>query len=163
MTGSRASGTKIEEAGILDKDKCLEIIQEIFSTNRYVIHSGIIIDEVGCGWAKLHMTIDPDVHINLTGFTHGGALATLIDNIFGVTCRTIGAEVVTQSITTNLIRNTDIGKTVYAEAHIHHAGRTTIVLEADVFTEEKKLMAHSIATMFVSGTDDRFPRKWDED
>ena len=82
--------------------------------------------------------------------------------IFGVTCRTIGAEVVTQSITTNLIRNTDIGKTVYAEAHIHHAGRTTIVLEADVFTEEKKLMAHSIATMFVSGTDDRFPRKWDE-
>ena len=40
---------------------------------------------------------------------------------------------------------------------------TTIVLEADVFTEEKKLMAHSIATMFVSGTDERFPRHWDED
>ena len=31
----------------MDKEKCLAIIQEIFSTNRYVIHSGIIIDEVG--------------------------------------------------------------------------------------------------------------------
>ena len=99
---------------------------------------------------------------NLVERLHGGALATLIDNIFGVTCRTIGAEVVTQSITTDFIRNTEIGKTIHAEAHIHHAGRTTIVLEADVFTEEGKLMAHSLATMFVSGTDPRFPRDWDE-
>ncbi len=83
----------------MDKEKCLAIIQEIFSTNRYVIHSGIIIDEVGCGWAKLHMTIDPDVHINLTGFTHGGAFSTLANTAVGVACCTVGAKTVTLNIT----------------------------------------------------------------
>ena len=85
----------------MDKEKCLAIIQDIFSTNRYVIHSGIIIDEVGCGRAKLHMTIDADVHINLTGFTHGGAFSTLANTAVGVACCTVGAKTVTLNITTD--------------------------------------------------------------
>jgi len=132
----------------MNRETALPILKEIYEQgNPFVKLCGIVIDDAGQGMAKSHMTVTEPL-TNLVRRLHGGALATLIDNIFGVTCRTIGAEVVTQSITTNLIRN--------------HAGRTTIVLEADVFTEEKKLMAHSIATMFVSGTDDRFPRKWDE-
>ena len=146
----------------MNRETALPILKEMYEQgNPFVKLCGIVIDDAGQGMAKSHMTVTEPL-TNLVRHLHGGALATLIDNIFGVTCRTVGAEVVTQSITTNFIRNTEIGKTIYAEAHIHHAGRTTIVLEADVFTEEKKLMAHSIATMFVSGTDGRFPRKWDE-
>ena len=146
----------------MNRETALPILKEIYEQgNPFVKLCGIVIDDAGQGMAKSHMTVTEPL-TNLVQRLHGGALATLIDNIFGVTCRTIGAEVVTQSITTNLIRNTEIGRKIYAEAHIHHAGRTTIVLEADVFTDEQKLMAHSIATMFVSGTDDRFPRNWDE-
>ncbi|MBO4852497.1 MAG: PaaI family thioesterase [Schwartzia sp.] len=146
----------------MNRETALPILKEIYEQgNPFVKLCGIVVDDAGPGMAKTHMTVTEPL-TNLVRRLHGGALATLIDNLFGVTCRTIGAEVVTQSITTNLIRNTEIGKTIYAEAHIHHAGRSTIVLEGDVFTEDKKLMAHSIATMFVSGTDDRFPRNWDE-
>lgn len=146
----------------MDRETALPLLKEIYEQgNPFVKLCGIVIDDAGPGMAKSHMAVTGPL-TNLVSRLHGGALATLIDNIFGVACRTVGAEVVTQSITTNFIRNTEIGKTVHAEAHIRHAGRATIVLEVDVFTEDKKLMAHSIATMFVSGTDPRFPRDWDE-
>ncbi len=146
----------------MNRETALPMLKEIYEQgNPFVKLCGIVIDDAAEGMAKSHMTVTEPL-TNLVRRLHGGALATLIDNIFGVTCRTIGAEVVTQSITTNMIRNTEIGRTVRAEAHIHHAGRSTIVLEADVFTEDGKLMAHSIATMFVSGRDDRFPRDWNE-
>ena len=146
----------------MNRETAIPLLKKIYEEgNPFVKLCGIVIDDAACGAAKSHMTVKEPL-TNLVCRLHGGALATLIDNIFGVTCRTVGAEVVTQSVTSNFIRNTEIGKTVFAEAHIQHAGRSTIVLEADVFTEERKLMAHSVATMFVSGTDPRFPRNWDE-
>ena len=133
----------------MDNKKCLEIIQEIFSTNRYVIHSGIIIDEVGCGWAKLHMTIDPDVHINLTGFT-----------AVGVACCTVGAKTVTLNITTDFIKNIRAGETAWAEANVLHRGRKTIVLAAKIYDDHRALLCQTMATMYVKGDDERIPKEW---
>ena len=144
----------------LDKEKCLEIIQDIFSTNRYVIHSGIIIDEVGCGWAKLHMSIDADVHINLTGFTHGGAFSTLANTAVGVACCTVGAKTVTLNITTDFIKNIRAGETAWAEAKVLHRGRKTIVLVSKIYDDHHSLLCQTMATMYVKGDDERIPKEW---
>lgn len=144
----------------MKRETCVTLLKEIYEKgNPFVMLCGIVIDDAGCGMAKSHMVVTEPL-TNLVGHLHGGAIATIIDNIFGVTCRTVGAEVVTQSITTSFIRNTDIGKTIYASGHIEHLGRTTIVLAADIKDEDERLMAHSIATMFVTGSDARFPREW---
>ena len=144
----------------MDRETCVPMLKEIYEKgNPFVKLCGIVIDDAGCGFARSHMKVTAQL-TNLVGHLHGGAIATIIDNIFGVTCRTVGAEVVTQSIVTDFIRNTDIGKNVHAEGRIEHLGRTTIVLIADITDEDGRLMAHSIATMFVTGRDERFPREW---
>ncbi len=144
----------------MDKETCLAIIREIFSRNRYVVHSDIIIDEVGCGWAKLHMTIDPEVHVNPAGVVHGGAFSTLANTAVGVACCTVGAKTVTLNITTDFIRNIRAGETAWAEAKVLHRGRKTIVLTAKLYDDSHNLLCQTMASMYVKGDDERIPQKW---
>lgn len=137
----------------------LEKLRKLYQQNPFVRYCGIVIDDAGCGWAKLHMPVKHEL-TNLVGYTHGGALSTLIDNAVGTTCRTVGAEVVTQTITTNFIRNTKEGTNIYAEGNILHLGSRTIVLKAILKDEEDRLMCEALATMFITGNDPNFPRNW---
>ena len=139
---------------------CLAIIQDIFSSNQFVKHCGILIDEVGCGWSKLHMPISGDVHTNLTGFVHGGALSTLANTAVGVACCTVGARTVTLNIVTDFIGNLQAGDTAWAEAKVTHRGRRTIVLTAEIYDDARNLLAKPMASMYVKGADDRIPEKW---
>lgn len=148
----------------MDKETCLAIIQDIFSTNQFVKHCGIVIDDVECGVARLHMDIKKEVHTNLTGYVHGGALNTLANTAVGVACCTVGARTVTLNITTDFISNLKDGHTASAEAHVKHRGRSTVVLTCDLFEimsdGTRRPLTHSIVTMFVQGDDDRVPKKW---
>lgn len=144
----------------MDKETCLSIIRDIFSKNRYVVHSGIVIDEVGCGWAKLHMAIDPDVHINPAGVAHGGAFSTLANTAVGVACCTVGAKTVTLNITTDFIKNIRAGETAWAEANVIHRGQKTIVLTAKLYDDRRALLCQTMATMYVKGDDERIPKEW---
>ena len=144
----------------MDKDTCLAIIRDIFSRNRYVVASDIVIDEVGCGWAKLHMAIDPEVHINPSGVVHGGAFSTLANTAVGVACCTVGAKTVTLNITTDFIRNIHAGETAWAEAEVLHRGSRTIVLTAKIYDDRRALLCQTMASMYVKGDDERIPQKW---
>lgn len=144
----------------MTSEECLAIIQGIFSSNQFVKHCGIIIDEVGCGWAKLHMPISDEVHTNLTGFVHGGALSTLANTAVGVACCTVGARTVTLNIVTDFISNLRAGDTAWAEAKVSHRGRRTIVLTADIYDNDRRLLSKTMASMYVKGDDERIPPQW---
>ena len=151
-------------ASALDKETCLSIIQDIFSTNEFVKHCGIIIDDVECGVSHLHMDIKSDIHTNITGYVHGGALNTLANTAVGVACCTVGARTVTLNITTDFISNLQAGHTAWAESRVKHRGHSTIVLTCDIFEKmpdgTKRPLTHSIASMYVKADDDRVPKKW---
>ncbi|MGP1366210.1 MAG: PaaI family thioesterase [Schwartzia sp. (in: firmicutes)] len=144
----------------MNAENCLAIIQDIFSSNQFVKHCGILIDEVGCGWAKLHMPISDEVHTNLTGFVHGGALSTLANTAVGVACCTVGARTVTLNIVTDFIGNLRAGDTAWAEAKVTHHGRRTIVLSAEIYDDAHNLLSKTMASMYVKGEDDRIPARW---
>jgi len=144
----------------MNSEECLAIIQDIFSSNMFVKHCGIIIDEVGCGWARVHMPISGEVHTNLTGFVHGGALSTLANTAVGVACCTVGARTVTLNITTDFISNLRAGDTAWAEAKVRHRGRRTIVLVCEIYNDQRRLLCKTLCSMYVKGDDDRIPQTW---
>ena len=144
----------------MDSKTCLSLVRDIFSTNHFVQLCGIVIDEVGCGTARLHMPIVAEKHTNLSGNVHGGALSTLANTAVGVACCAAGCWVVTQSITTNFIKNITAGHTATCEARIKHCGRTTVTVVAEIFDDEHRLMCETLATMFIKGHSDDIPSEW---
>lgn len=144
----------------MDAQKCLEIIKEIFDRNKFVTTCGIVIDEVSCGEALLHMKIDGDIHVNPAGVVHGGAFSTLANTAVGVACCTVGAMTVTQNITNTFFDNVKAGRTVYCHAKIINRGRKTITLIADVTSDGGRLLDKVLCTMYVKGSLEEIPAKW---
>lgn len=161
MRASLANGERVERSGDegLDKEDCLSIVREIFSRNHFVQHSGIVIDEVECGFARLHMDIR-ECHTNPAGFVHGGAFSTLANTAVGVACCTVGARTVTLNITTDFIGNVREGSVATAEARVLHRGRRTVILSAKIADESGRLLCQTMASMFIKSEDDVIPARW---
>lgn len=120
----------------------------------------ISLDEIHCGGATVSMTTDPAKHANHRGIIHGGVMAALADSVLGVTGASIGAVVVTVSMTVDYIRNTSLGGRIRVESRVRHAGRTTIVIDMSMFDEKDRLLMDAMATMMVVDRFPEIPAKW---
>ena len=92
--------------------------------------------------------------------THGGVMMALADSVTGVTGASVGAVVVTVSLTMSFIRNARPGSRIRVKSHITHNGRTTIVIAAEMYDEDDKLMANILADMMIVDHFPEIPRKW---
>ena len=84
----------------------------------------------------------------------------LADSVTGVTGASVGAVVVTVSLTMSFIRNARPGSRIRVKSHITHNGRTTIVIAAEMYDEDDKLMANILADMMIVDHFPEIPRKW---
>jgi 1,4-dihydroxy-2-naphthoyl-CoA hydrolase len=93
----------------------------------------------------------------LTGRFHAGAIIALADET--ATCAAMWATnpsltfrpelfPLTLQLSVNLIRNTGQG-TLTAEAQIVHRGRTTLVVEVEVFDDQRRLIAKITVTQLA--------------
>lgn len=157
MTGDEvmAAGKDGEETDIPAR------IRKIYDRNCFMhdfFH--VKIDEIRCGHVTVSLQTDPKKHANHRGLVHGGVLAALADSVTGVTGATVGAAVVTVSMTMNFIRNTRPGETISVSSRIVHRGRTTMVIEASMKDEEGRLMAEMMSTMMIVGHFPDIPETW---
>ena len=60
----------------------VSIIRSVNSPHQFAFENGIVITDVGPGYAKGELTVGPD-SINPHGNVHGGALSTLADTVGG--------------------------------------------------------------------------------
>lgn len=144
----------------MTNEECLAFIREVYEGNNFRKLCEINIDEVKCGWAKLSMTINPEKHTNLYGAVHGGALESLADTALGVVGATVGARVMTLNFSMNFIKNIKAGEKAVVYATVRHHGRTTMVIDVDMYNGRNQLMCQTMATMFIFGTFDEIPKKW---
>jgi len=111
---------------------------------------------VGPGRAVAELDFRPSL-AQLTGRFHAGAIIALADET--ATCAamweinpsgTFRPELfpLTLQLSVNLIRNTGRG-TLTAEAQIVHRGRTTLVVEVQVFDDQRRLIAKLAATQLA--------------
>ena len=111
---------------------------------------------VGSGRAVAQLDYKPTLS-QLTGRFHAGAIVALADET--ATCAAMweinpSGELrpelfpLTLQLSTNIIRNSDHG-TLTAEALIVHRGRTTLVVDVEVFDGQRRLIAKLTATQLA--------------
>jgi len=111
---------------------------------------------VGPGRAAAELDFKPAL-AQLTGRFHAGAIIALADET--ATCASLwetnpSGELrpelfpLTLQLSVNLVRNADHG-TLTAEAKIVHRGRTTLVVDVEVFDAQRRLIAKLAATQLA--------------
>ena len=125
-----------------------------------IVARGIDIDDIRCGKVTVSLLTDPRKHTNHREVLHGGVMMALADSVTGVTGASVGAVVVTVSLTMSFIRNARPGSRIRVKSHITHNGRTTIVIAAEMYDEDDKLMANILADMMIVDHFPEIPRKW---
>ena len=110
----------------------------------------------GEGRAVAQLDFTPSL-TQLTGLFHAGAIVALADETATAAAMwetnptaDFRPELfpLTLQLSVNLIRNTNRG-TLTAEAEIVHRGRTTLVVEVQVFDEQRRLVAKLVATQLA--------------
>ena len=125
-----------------------------------IVARGIDIDDIRCGKVTVSLLTDPRKHTNHREVLHGGVMMALADSVTGVTGASVGAVVVTVSLTMSFIRNARPGSRIRVKSRITHNGRTTIVIAAEMYDEDDKLMANILADMMIVDHFPEIPRKW---
>ena len=120
--------------------RSLEETRQYFKNDRFAVHSGISIDEVGDGFARCSMKIE-DHHKNARDVVMGGAIFTLADLCFGAAC---GGEAVSMTSEINFLYPAS-GAKLTATAQRIKDGRTTVFYEINVFDDKDRIVA--FATM----------------
>lgn len=93
----------------------MQEMKEFFSTNDlFARHSGIELVDVGPGWAKASMKIEP-FHFNGAKTVHGGAIFTLADFAFAVASNSHGILAMGINTSVSFVKAALTG-TLYAEA-----------------------------------------------
>ncbi|RSD28139.1 PaaI family thioesterase [Mesobacillus subterraneus] len=88
---------------------------------------------------------------NTLGIVHGGFTATVLDTAMGTLANRLlpeGFAAVTSQMNIHYLA-AGIGDSIHCKATLIHKGRSTIVLEADMFRSDGKKIAHSSGSFFV--------------
>jgi uncharacterized protein (TIGR00369 family) len=146
---------------LTNPDEIRSHIRDIYKPNHYMMDfMKYDIERIDCGDVVVSLHTDPALHTNHRGIIHGGAMASLVDSVTGVTSASQGAVVVTVSLQISYIHNTTPGETMRCHGHIIHHGRTTIVITGDVKDDDGTLMGTFTANMMVVKRFPEIPKKW---
>jgi len=101
---------------------------------------GMSVDAMGPGYARLSMTVRPDM---LNGFKicHGGFITTLADSAFAFACNSANQLTVAAAIAVDFIAPAQEGDRLTAEAHELSLSGRTGVYDVKVLNQEGVLVA----------------------
>lgn len=95
--------------------KKVKAIQQFLSTkDLFARHTGIELLDVGPGWSKVAMKIEP-FHYNAAGTVHGGAIFTLADFAFAAASNSHGTLAMAINASVSFVKAATTG-TLFAEA-----------------------------------------------
>ncbi|HEX2927023.1 MAG TPA: PaaI family thioesterase [Ruminiclostridium sp.] len=126
-------------------------IKHIYDKNPHIKLLQMEVAEAKEGTSVLRMPVRREVHSNLYGGVHGGALASLADTAMGAACISLGKQVVTQELNINYIASAGEGEMVTCAAKVRHDGKTTMVVECEMTDTAGRLLAVARGTFFVVG------------
>ncbi len=126
----------------------LDVIKNRFETEAYAQKLGLKLVDLKPGYALLEMVPGDDMN-NIFGMTHGGAIFSLMDEAFQLSCNTHGTMAVALNITVTYHRNPSKGLVLRAESKEIHLSRKTATYEIKVTEgEEGTLIASCLALAY---------------
>ena len=111
----------------------MERVKTYFEQDKFASHSGIKILEVGDGYAKTEMKLEP-FHMNAPGTVHGGALFTLADFTQAVAANSHGRVSVAVNVSITYLKAVSEG-VLTAEAYEVSDGKKLASYRIDIKDE----------------------------
>ena len=130
----------------MDKELIEKQADERTLKNAFPAYNHIELESVEPDHAVYRLEIRPESK-NPYGVVHGSAIYTMADNATGYAAHTDGRIYVTQTSSMHFLRNQARG-IVRADARVRHRGRTTCLVDVDVFGDDGKLLATGDFTFF---------------
>lgn len=116
-----------------------EILEFFRREDKFAQHCGIELLDVGAGFSRVKMELQP-YHLNGLGGAHGGAIFTLADFAFAAACNSHGTVAVALNVSISYVRAVAKG-VLYAQAEEISRGNRTGNYVIRVMDEEKRLVA----------------------
>lgn len=126
--------------------KTLEEAREYFKGERFATAAGMHIDEMTDEYVICSVTLE-DRHKNALGGIMGGAIFTLADLAFAVLVNNDHNPTVAQQVSINFL-NMPKGRTMSAKAQFKKNGRSSAVVNVDVYDENDLAIAQFVGTGF---------------
>ena len=135
----------------------LDTVREFFRLSPFMVDLGVEPTAVSAGRITTQLTLATR-HLQHTGQTHAGVMATLADHSMGAAAQTLapaGHWVLTAELKTSALRP-GRGERLVCEAHVLKAGRRISFTEAEVYAEQggqRTLVMKASATMAIVAAD----------
>jgi acyl-CoA thioesterase len=129
------------------RDRVIAALLERAEHEPYARKLGIRVLELAPGRAIVEMALKDDLR-NIFHGTHGGAIFSLIDEAFQLSCNTHGTVAVGLSVTVNYHNPPDVKGILRAESREIHRSRKTGTYEIKVTDERNTLIASCQAVAY---------------
>ena len=127
----------------------LALVRERSLANPFPRHCDIVLAELKRDYAEVYVDLSPEL-TNYAGSAHGGLLFTMADYCASTTARTDGRKYVTLNAEAHYLKNAKSGR-ITAKSRLIRRGRTSVLVDVDVFSEENVLLFTSSITLFCLG------------
>lgn len=132
--------------------------QEFFKQDFFAAKAGIELIETGEGHARTRLLVT-EQHLNAGGCTQGGALFTLADLALAAAANSHGTLALSLSTNITFLRSSQVGDTLYAEAHERYIGKSTGYYQIDITDQNGTLIATFESSVFRKNTPLPFTRE----
>lgn len=122
------------------KMKTIKAIQQLLSSeDHFARHSGIELLDVGPGWSKAAMKIEP-FHYNAAGTVHGGAIFTVADFAFAAASNSHGTLAMAINASISFVKAATTG-TLFADAREQSLNPKLATYSVTVTDEDNSVVA----------------------
>jgi acyl-CoA thioesterase len=128
-------------------EEIIASMKESIRVEAYAKKMGIRLLKVEAGYAEVEMQPQEDT-ANIFGMTHGGAIFSLIDEAFQISCNSHGTIAVALNVSVTYHRAPDRESVLRAESKEIHKSNKTATYEIRVIDEKNNLIASCMALAY---------------
>src|ERR1700753_2723859 len=116
-----------------------EVLEIMLERDKFTRWLGLIVDEHGKGYCKLHFQVTEDM---MNGFhiIHGGVLFSASDSALAFACNSHGILTVALDVSISFARPARVGETLVVEAHEIHLGNKIAMYDIKTTNENNELV-----------------------
>jgi acyl-CoA thioesterase len=127
-----------------------EVLEIMLKSDRFTAWLGLVIDEIGPGYCKLHYRVT-DTMLNGFDMIHGGVLFSASDSAFAFACNSHGIITVALDVNISFTRPARAGELLTVEAQEAHLGNRIGIYDIRTTNEAGELVALFKGTAYRTG------------
>jgi acyl-CoA thioesterase len=127
-----------------------EVLKVMLKRDRFTAWLGLVVDEIGPGYCKLHYRVT-DTMLNGFDMIHGGVLFSASDSAFAFACNSHGIITVALDVNISFTRPARADELLTVEAQEAHMGNRIGIYDIRTTNEAGELVALFKGTAYRTG------------